>query len=357
MTLTTRDLIRRRLANQHLASATSLTPAQIVAWFGAMQAQEYPAARWALGLRATGLDDAAVAQAFDDGAILRTHAMRPTWHFVAPADIRWIQALTGPRVQTLNAYYARKNDLDSKTVTRSLAVIERELGGHRHRTRQELAVALGKARIPAAGQRLAYLMMSAELDQVICSGPRRGKQFTYALLAERAPRARVLPRDEALGELTRRYFTSHGPATLRDYVWWSGLTMKEARRGVEIVGRPLVQETFGDLTCWSAVSAPTSARRSAHLLPIYDEYLIAYKDRKVAAAEKTANPAVATVDGYAHWLIIDGLFMGTWRRAETPAGIEVTLSPLRPLTAAEKKAVAVATARYSTFLGRPCNLR
>ena len=353
MTLTPRDLIRRRLSNQHLAASTQRPPAEIVAWFGAMQAQEYPAARWALGLRASGLDDAAVAQAFDQGAILRTHAMRPTWHFVAPADIRWIQALTGPRVQALNAYYARKNELDGKTVARSVAVIEHELGGHRHRTRQELAVALGKARIPAAGQRLAYLMMSAELDQVICSGPRRGRQFTYALVAERAPRARVLPRDEALGELTRRYFTSHGPATLRDYVWWSGLTMKDARRGVEIGGRALVQETFGDLTCWSAGSAPTAARRGAHLLPIYDEYLIAYKDRKAAAPEHTVNPAIATVDGYAHWLIVDGLFTGTWRRAETPAGLEVRVAPLRSLSKAEKQAVTLAASKYSTFLGQP----
>jgi Winged helix DNA-binding domain len=353
MALTTRDLIRRRLANQHLAASAPRTPAEIVAWFGAMQAQEYPAARWALGQRSRGLTDAMVEQAFDDGAILRTHAMRPTWHFVAPADIRWIQALTGPRVQTLNAYYARRNDLDSKTLTRSLAVIERELGGHRHRTRQELAVALGKARIPAAGQRLAYLMMSAELDQVICSGPRRGKQFTYALLAERAPRARVLPRDESLAELTRRYFTSHGPATLRDYVWWSGLTMKDASRGVEIAGRALVEETFGELTCWSAGSAPAAARRSAHLLPIYDEYLIAYKDRRAAAPANTTNPAVATVDSYAHWLIVDGLFTGTWRRAETRAGVEVTVAPMRRLSTTETQAVAVAARKYSAFLGQP----
>ena len=164
-----------------------------------------------VGTPADGLTDAAVAQAFDTGSILRTHAMRPTWHFVAPADIRWLQTLTGPRVQTLNMYYARKNGLDGKTVARSRAVIERTLRDGQHRTRTEIAAALAKAGIPAAGQRLAYLMMSAELDQVICSGPRRGKQFTYALLDERAANARDLPRDEALGELTRRYFTWRRP--------------------------------------------------------------------------------------------------------------------------------------------------
>ena len=189
MNRTTEDLVRRRLANQNLAASTLGSPADVVAWFGAVQAQEYPAARWALGLRARALTDRLVAQAFDAGEILRTHAMRPTWHFVARDDIRWLQMLTGPRVQALNAYYARKNELDAKTVARSRTVIERALAGGHQRTRTELAAVLGKAGIRAEGQRLAYLMMSAELDQLICSGPRRGKQFTYALLEERAPKA------------------------------------------------------------------------------------------------------------------------------------------------------------------------
>lgn len=363
MPRTTADLVRRRFANQKLTTTTLRSPGEVVAWLGAVQAQEYPAARWALGLRVKELTDATVAQAFDDGKILRTHAMRPTWHFVAPADIRWLQALTGPRVQQVNAYYARWNELDGKTIARSRGVIERALGGGHSRTRTELGAALGKAGILAEGQRLAYLMMGAELDQVICSGPRRGKQFTYALLHERAPTARLLPRDEALAELTRRYFTSHGPATLRDYVWWSGLTTKDARRGVEIVGRALVQEAFGDLTCWSAASAPAFTRRSlggggprsrasAYLLPIYDEYLIAYKDRKAVADPASASRATAAIDGYAHWLIVDGLFTGTWRRAETPAGIDVHVTPHRPLTETEKEALVDAADRYSGFLGR-----
>ena len=202
-------------------------------------------------------------------------------------------------------------------------------------------------------------MMSAELDQVICSGPRRGKQFTYALLAERAPRARVLPRDEALGELTRRYFTSHGPATLRDYVWWSGLTMKEARRGVEIVGRALVQETFGDLTCWSAASAPTAARRGAHLLPIYDEYLIAYKDRKVAARREDrrippSRPWTVTPTGSSSTACSWG--RGGARRRR-PASRSASGAPPVADCRLRRRLCRSRRARYSTFLGRPCNLR
>jgi Winged helix DNA-binding domain len=367
MIRTNADLVRLRLANQHLAASSLGSPAEVVAWFGAVQAQEYPAARWALGLRGRGLTDQTVARAFDAGEILRTHAMRPTWHFVARADIRWLQMLTGPRVQQLNAYYARKNELDAKTIARSRAVIERSLAGGQQRTRTELAAALRKAGIRAEGRRLAYLMMSAELDQVICSGARRGKQFTYALLEERAPKATRLPRDEALGELTRRYFTSHGPATLRDYVWWSGLTMGDARRGVEIAGRALMQETFGELTHWSAAPTPAFTRSlggggtrrsaSAYLLPIYDEYLIAYKDRGAVTDPASTGRSSATIDGYAHWLVVDGRFVGTWRREETAAGVEVGLTPHRLLTTAERKAVVAAADRYSAFLETPVIVR
>ena len=248
MTLTTRDLIRRRLANQHLAAATqrSRRPRSSPGLARCRHRSTRPhGGRWACAPR--------------DSTTRRSRRRSTTAR--SCARMRCARRGTSSRPPT-SAGFRRSPDRVCRRSTRTTRartswtarpwpaawrVIERELGGHRHRTRQELAVALGKARIPAAGQRLAYLMMSAELDQVICSGPRRGRQFTYALLAERAPRARVLPRDEALGELTRRYFTSHGPATLRDYVWWSGLTMKDARRGVEIAGRALVQETFGDL--------------------------------------------------------------------------------------------------------------
>jgi hypothetical protein len=359
MSRATLQLVARRLINQHLLAPTLSSPAAVVAWFGAVQAQEYAAARWALGLRARTLTDRLVASAFDTGEILRTHAMRPTWHFVACADIRWLQMLTGPRVQALNAHYARKNELDGRTIARSRVVIERTLAGGNPRTRTELAAALGKAGISAEGQRLAYLMMSAELDQVICSGPRRGKQFTYALLEERAPKAPRMERDEALAELTRRYFTSHGPATLRDFVWWSGLTMSDARRGVEIVGRALVRETIGELTCWStpSASALSRGRSAAYLLPIYDEYLIAYKDRSAVTDPASAGRAKVTLDGYAHWLIVDGRFTGTWRRAETTAGVEVTVTPHRSLTATERKAIGVAAERYGAFLETPVVVR
>ncbi len=201
-----------------------------------------------------GVTDADVDRAFDDGRILRTHFLRPTWHFVAPADIRWMLALSGPRVNATNAHYYRKVGLDDRTLARCLTAVERALEGGRSLTRQELRSVLQKAGLQSAGMRLAYVMMRAELDGVVCSGPRRGKQFTYALLDERVPRSSSLDRDEALAALARRYFSSHGPATLRDYVWWSGLTARDARAGIEMAKPALVQDNLNDLTYWHAPS-------------------------------------------------------------------------------------------------------
>ena len=183
-----------RLRNQKLVQSDARDLVGVVSWLGAVQSQDYAGAKWALSLRVSGLSDADVDRAFDTGAIVRTHILRPTWHFVAPADIRWMLALTGPRVLAGNRFYCRKSGLDEKVLARSRRVLEKALGGGKFMTRTALGAVLARAGIEGEGQRLAYLMMDAELQQVVCSGPRAGKQFTYALLDERAPRARVLAR-------------------------------------------------------------------------------------------------------------------------------------------------------------------
>src|SRR5438270_2674002 len=227
------DIAQRRLHNQHITRRTLETPEALVEWLGAVQAQDYAAAKWALGLRLPGVTDDDIEQAFTGGTILRTHVMRPTWHFVSSADIRWLLALTAPRVHAANAYWYRRVGVDETTVGHSMDVLANALQGGKQLTRDELASALKLAGIVTEGeQRVTYIVMRAELDGLICSGARRGKQFTYALLAERAPHPRMLARDEALAELTMRYFMSHGPAAIRDFVWWSGLTAADAKAGL-----------------------------------------------------------------------------------------------------------------------------
>ena len=230
------DIAGQRLINQGIASPIHRRPADIVSWLGAVQAQEYPAAKWALALRTRdGATNDEIERAFDKGHIIRTHVMRPTWHFVAPSDVRWMLELTAPRVHRAMAYQHRQFGLEAATRTRAARIFERALRDGQSLTRAELGAHLARARIKAAGVRLALLTVYAELEGVICSGEKRGKQMTYALLEERVPKAPRVSRDEALAELTRRYFQSHGPATIRDFVWWSGLTAVDAKRGLEMI--------------------------------------------------------------------------------------------------------------------------
>ncbi|HEY6411300.1 MAG TPA: winged helix DNA-binding domain-containing protein, partial [Ktedonobacteraceae bacterium] len=213
--LTSSNIAASRLHNQHLAGPRFERVEDVVQWLGAVQAQEYAGATWGIAQRARDLTSALLAQAFAEGKILRTHLLRPTWHFVVPADIYWMLELTAPRVHALNAYYYRQFELDDELFAKSYSVLTKALQGGKQLTRQELAKILADSGITASGLRLAYIFMHAELDVLICSGALRGKQQTYALLSERVAQAKTCSHEAALAELARRYFTSHGPATLK----------------------------------------------------------------------------------------------------------------------------------------------
>ena len=346
-------LAHARLYNQCLTATTFTKPEQVVKWLGAVQAQDYPGAKWALALRLRHATDAALERAFARGAILRTHVMRPTWHFVSPGDIRWLLALTAPRVRAAVASYDRKLGLDAALIARSNKTIARALGGGAQLTRQELKVALQNAAIPADGvQRLAHLVMHAELDAVICSGGLREKQFTYALLDDRVASTKVLPRDRALAELTRRYFTSHGPAQLPDFVWWSGLTTAEARAGLEMSRQHLAEEVIDGKRYWFA---PTSRKqapppRTAYLLPMYDEYLIAYKDRS-ASLDGGRWQRVVSREMWTAPIVIDGQVVGGWRPRRKNGQMTIALDLPADIKRADERLLGLATRQLGAFLG------
>ena len=346
------DRIPNRLANQLLTRVGCASAADVVAWFGAMQAQEYAAARWAIALRLRDtVVDAAIERAFDEGRILRTHVMRPTWHFVTPEDIRWMLELTAPRLHRAMTPHNTRLELDRRTLVKGTAVIERALGDEGFLTRRELGERLGRARLPMATQRLAQLAMHAELEAVICSGPRRDRQFTYALVAGRAPRAASLSRDEALGELARRYLRSHGPATVRDFVWWSGLTTSDAKRAIDVAGARS-REIDGRIY-WSLIETRRAAvrRRDVHLLPVYDEYLVAYRDRGFVSPLLPTPGVISRSPIFQHTLIVAGQVAGTWRVVRSKAGPSIEIAGLRRLTTAERAAVAKAVREYGRFIG------
>jgi hypothetical protein len=344
------DVVAVRLAGQRLIGKAFRRVEEVVAWHLAMQSQDFGGAKWAIGQRLVRATDASVEAAFDQGKLLRTHVLRPTWHFVAPADVRWLQQLTAPRVRALSAPYFRKFGLDARVLGRSRRVLEKNLRDGRFATRDELALRLAEAGLPAKGEALTYQMMAAELDAVIVSGPRRGKQHTYALLEERVPRTEAKSRDEALAELSYRYLQSHGPALPQDLAWWSGLTIADAKRGILANASRLENTQVDDKTFW-LVPGQRRARPTpplVHLLPNYDEQLIAYRERGCSRDERLSRAPRGAFD--AHFVLVNGLLVGGWRRELGPTKVRVLVRTQRRLSITEQRALNEAARRYASFL-------
>ena len=358
--MTDSEIAQARLRNQRISGDPVDSPGQVAQWLVAVQAQDYAGAQWALGLRLPpGSVAADVDRALAEGTILRTHVLRPTWHFVAPADIRWLLALTAPRVHAVNGTIYRQQGLDGATLARGHRALAAALEGGRQLTRDELRDALERDGVAiGSGLRLAYIIMSAELDGVICSGARRDKQFTYALLDDRAPDAKILAREDALAELAGRYFRSRGPATVQDLAKWSGLTVADARRGLEAVEMQLENVRVGDQVYWfpppGAALTPTSP--SAHLLSIYDEYVSGYKDHSAIGGDEVGTRLMALGNALRFIIVIDGRIAGTWRRTLKKGAVVIETNLFRPLTEDERHAVALAADRYAAFLGLPAQV-
>jgi hypothetical protein len=347
---TTSELISRRLDNQRLARPVPADPRAVVSWFGAMQAQDFPGAKWAVGLRAKTLTDAAVQRAYDEGDILRTHVLRPTWHFVAREDIRWLIGLSGPRLLAGMAWRHRQLELDARTVARSRAALARALEGG-DLTRGAIADVLRRARIHVTPERLSHLLLIAELEGLVCSGPVRDRRLTHALMDRRAPAVPAMDRDQALARLAGRYFRSHGPATIADFAWWSGLALRDARSAIEMAGGALA----GDAVMAGAGRAVTPAgrlrSRGAWLLPNFDEYLVAYKDRRAIVGE-----GVDPRDTLAHTVLLDGCAIGNWRARRNGAALRIVVAPRRRLTRDDVTRIGRTGRRYAAFLGQPITI-
>jgi hypothetical protein len=352
--MNTTDIICQRLMNQQVGEPHMKQAQEVVQWLVAMQAQEYAMAKWAIGLRTTGLTDAAIERSFNEGCLLRTHLLRCTWHFVAPADIRWLLALTAPRVRATLAYYDRMLEIDSKLLKRTNTIVVKALQGGKQLTRVELRNVLEKAKIKADGQRLGHLLIHAELNALICSGARKGKQFTYALLDERVPEVKSISRADALAAFVNRYFTSRGPATLHDFASWSGLTITDAKKGAEALDSHFLKESINgqEYIFPLTVSKPLHQLQATFLMPDYDEYGMSYKDRshitagrKIDATSRTENPV------FNRMMVADGIIVGTWKRTVEGKKVIVETVPFSPLTKAKEQAMKKAVKRFVAFAG------
>jgi hypothetical protein len=350
------EIVHRRLRAQHLAGKGLPDPAAVVRHFGAMQAQEYAMAKWSIGQRTRGYDDVAVQRALDEGSIVRTHALRPTWHFLAAEDVAWIQALTGPRVHVINGHYYSRHGLDADLFARCRSVLSDALRGGHHLTRPELAQALADGGIPATGNYLAYVVMGAELDGLIVNGVMRGKQHTYALLSERVPEQPAKDPDEALAELIRRYFTAHGPATVKDFAWWSSLTVAQAKRGLGLLDGALESETVDGRTFWFAPGRSPRREKSptVHLLQGYDEYVVAFTESRPLINLGDLDLALPDGNALAQPIIVDSQMVGYWRRTLAKGGI--TAEPYLS-DDTHRTAIEAAFVRYGEFAGLPVTVR
>lgn len=315
--MTLADIAALRLSAQHISSGTFQTPRDLVGWMGAMQAQDFPMSQWAIGARLPDATEADVKKALDEGVILRTHVLRPTWHLVSAGDIYWMQELTAPHIRaSMNARH-KQLELDAAVLSKTNKILEKTLEGGRHRSRQEVLDAFTKAGIALNDNRAAHLLFSAELDCLICSGVTHGNGQTYALLEERVPRPASINRPEALARLAQRYFSSHGPATLADFIWWSGLPVRDARNALEMVRSEFVFESIEGETYWFSPSISDAAKGTAAvlLLPAFDEFIISYKDRKAALASEHHKKAVSENGIFRPVIVVNGRVKGLWKRS------------------------------------------
>jgi hypothetical protein len=355
--MTSAAIALQRLSQQRLVQQPFATPYEVVRWMGATQAQDYLASLWALGLRVHNATEQTVEQAIAERKIVRTWPMRGTVHFVPAEDTRWMVNLMAQRVIKKMQGVYRQIGLDDATFARSRAIFEQALTGGKVLKRSHMYKLLEANGIATDNIRGTHIIGYLSQHGVICSGPREGKQPTVTLLDEWVPHLNTPTHEESLATMALRYFQSHGPATLQDFVWWSGLLTTDAREGLEAVKSQLVEETIDGSTYWFAEPMPSRSIASPmlHMLPAFDEYMVSYKDRSAA------------LDPHNRWMwepmrhlnsivVIDGMVIGSWKRIfkKDQVAIEATLT--RSLTSSEDEAFEASALRYAAFVGRPLSL-
>jgi hypothetical protein len=344
-------VLRRRMFTQRLSGRKLAEPNAVVRLLLAVQAQEYAHGFWSLGLRTRDPTYGEVKGAFDDGRILRTHMLRTTWHFVAPEDIRWVLRATSPRVLAAFGRHFRGLGLDEHTQRKTGELVVKMLEGGVQLTRKEIGAELEHQGVSTAGERLAYIVMSAELRGLICSGPMRGAQHTYAMLDERVPPGLTFEEDEALAELAFRFFAGHGPASLKDFTRWSTLTVADARTGVAAVGERLSSMEVDGQTLWfdPAAPKPRTVPVTAHLLPLYDEALLTYPQLNFPAVPGHPHPPDMVL--FVGSVIVAQRNVGTWRRTISGKTLTIETDLAPGLDEEHLAAVSAAAAELTAFLG------
>ncbi len=352
------DIANSRLVSQQIGATNLKITQDVVGWMGAMQAQDYTMAKWAIGVRLPGATEETVEAAFNDGQILRTHLLRPTWHFVAAVDLYWMLHLTAPQIKVLLKSRHEQLGLSPAVLAKSNRILENGLVGGKHLTREEITAEFHHAHIATDENRLSHLLMVAELEGIVCSGAIKNGKQTYALLEERVTKTPPLNVEEASGKLAARYFTSHGPATLQDFVWWSGLSIRQAKQALEMVKPQLTAETIQSQTYWFThlPATPQADPEAVHLLPAYDEFLISYKDRSATITLENHKKTVSNNGIFRPVLVVNGQVAGIWQRTSKKENVVLQITPFRPLSEGVKNNIEAAAGQYGRFLNKPIKI-
>jgi Winged helix DNA-binding domain len=351
-----RELTALRLAAQGISTADATSPADVVGHLVAMQAQDFAGAMWSIGLRMEKTTHGEIESAIANRELVRSWPMRGTLHFVLPEDLGWILTLTRDRIiRGASARFAERG-LSQTDFRRAEEIAVANLSGGRSLTRNELQSCFDEAGIATAEQRGYSILWYLSQMGVLVFGPVQGKQHTFVLFDEWVTSARRLEGDEALGEFARRYFTSHGPATVRDFAWWSSLTLTDARRGLAMSRDSLDELIVADESYFLAKDLQP-AGKSVFLLPGFDEYVLGYQDRSAPLSDGIATRIVPGNNGvFLPTIVVDGEIVGTWRKRIFARSLTVELSPesaLSPTSVARATAVAN---RFGRFLGKQTDL-
>jgi hypothetical protein len=350
-----KDISNLRLVNQQIAGTKFTSPKEIVAWMGAMQAQDSAMSKWAVGVRLPNSTEKIIEDAMDKGEIIRTHVLRPTWHIVSVDDLRWMLKLTAPHIKAGMKSRNRDLGLTDAILAKSRKVLEKTLRDGNHSTRVELIATLNKANIDTDENRASHIFMMAELECLICSGATKNGKQTFSLFEERIPATRPLVRDEALATLAKRYFSSHGPATLDDFDWWSGLSAGDAKRALDLAKSDLNSDVVEGKTYWFA-QANFKSEESVFLLPAFDEFIISYKDRSATVISENHKRAVSNNGMFHPTVVVNGETIGVWKRTTGKAKVVVEFTYFTTPSPALQKLIETVSVRYGEFLARKVEL-
>ena len=349
--MTAARISKLRLSNQHVPGDVFHSPKELVGWMGAIQAQDYSMAKYAIGVRLKNSTDQIIENAINKAEIIRTHVLRPTWHFVTAEDIRWMLELTAKNLNRALSSNNKRLELDEQTFRKSNTILEKILRDGNHLTRKEIMVELEKKGIKTNDLRAGHIMFRAETDLVVCNGIKRNKQFTYALFEEKVPSAKKFTKEEALANLAQRYFLSHGPATLQDFAWWSGLSVRDAKKGLESVQSKLTTVKLKDNQFWFSgdLELKKTAGNKLIFLPSYDEFLISYKSRDVSIEPQHTSHTFTNNGIFNPIIVYNAKVIGIWR-PQLKKEILITEKFFTKPTAIQKKLCLSAATAYKKFI-------